>query len=522
MVRPEDYLVEIRGRKLDGTGDILARRGAIPTHDLRLKFQPVFNGVGSWTVQLPAEHPMVAYLRKPGSGIIITNIKTGKVEMSGATSKPSKKSTASDPKGTVTIGGLDDNRLAFDALAFPLPGEDDAGQQTVAYDIRTGNGESLLRQYFAYNVANGANALVGAPAAWAPAGRLGGLRDKLRIEAVNANQGPTVTTQRARFDNLGELMNKIATESGGIGWRIVQVGDKLEMQVYTPVDRTPFVRLDIKNGTLTEQSVETAPPEVTRLIMAGQGELEKRQFIPITSTAATTAEDDWGLVIEEFKDQRNTGDVDELTDAGNGILSERGFTKVAVKATPAQNLTMVFMEDFNLGDKVAVVIDGQEQPNSHVTEAAIVVDYDGVQTAVAIGDIADFDSDSALRGTVTDNTRRIDNLERNTSGAIDDGWEDLSSHVVSPLAGSLEGRIIDGRDVEIRGLLTGTVTASTGATAFTSALPAKWRPTTRTGVGSGYSVGYSPAVRIGTDGVMTVANRDALSGLQLTVRYMLG
>jgi hypothetical protein len=307
----------------------------------------------------------------------------------------------------VTIAGLDDNRLPFDAKAFPTPSIADPALQTTAYDVRTSPAEDLMRMYIAYNICNGA--LLGVT--HAPAGRLAGFRTRLRVSPASGHLGTTMT-QRARFDNLGELLNKIAAESTPqLGWRIVQVDDELEFSVYQPTDRSGFIRLDVANGTLNEQSVEFAPPEITRSIPAGQGDLEKRKFLQVTTAASLAAEAAWGLVIEDYKDQRQTNDTTELTNAALGDLNERGFTKVAVKAVPSNDQTMIFMTDFFMGDKVAVVIDGQEQPNSHITEAAVVVDENGLQSAVAIGDIADFDSSSALRQTVSDNTRKIAQLE---------------------------------------------------------------------------------------------------------------
>ncbi|WZB38498.1 minor tail protein [Microbacterium phage MortySmith] len=394
-LRPEDVLVEFRDKNL-------VRQGSIPLDDLQLKMQPVVNGVGSWSITLPAEHRAVPYLRAPGAGILVTNLRTGEPLLSGPTSKPSKRATSADPVGMVTVAGLTDDRLLWDALAFPNPGFADplASSQSRANDVRTGGGENLMRQYVAYNICY----------THAPAGRIGGFRSKLKL-GFNGNRG-IVSTRRPRFDILGDLLVGIAAEQG-LAFRVVQVGSELEFQVYQPTDRTATIRLDINNGTLAEQNVEFAPPEVTRMVVAGQGEGTDRQFIQMSTTDSTDAEADWGLIIEEFKDQRNTDVEAELEAAALERLNEAGFTKVAVKATPANETTMIFMSDFFLGDKVSVVIDGQEQPNSHITEAAIVIDANGIQTAVAIGDIADFDSDSALRQTVSDTQRRVDNLERN-------------------------------------------------------------------------------------------------------------
>jgi len=413
-LRPEDLLVEFRDSGL-------VRRGSIPVSDLKLKFQPVYNGVGSWLLTLPAEHRAVPYLRTPGAGIIITNLVTGDILMSGSTSKPTKKATIADPKGMVSIAGLDDNRLAFDARAFQQPSNADVSTQNVSHDVRQGPGSTIMRAYVNANIGPGS-----------PVGRRG---TSLR-NAIILGPDPVVgltTTQRARQDNLGDLLNKIASEAGGVGWRFVQVGNKIEFQTYEPQDRSAFIRLDVVNGTLQETNIEVAPPELTRSIVAGQGELEERQFIQVTTTESLQAEADWGLIIEDFKDQRQTNVVEELEQAGLGDLNERGFTKVAVKAVPSNDQTMIFLTDFFLGDKVSVVIEGQEQPNSNITEAAIVIDETGMKTAVAIGDVKDFDSDSALRQTVADNTRRVSSLERNielttlpigsiTQGLLDPAW----------------------------------------------------------------------------------------------------
>lgn len=406
-LQPQDLLVEYRDKTLK-------RQGAIPFDDLLLKMQPVYCGVGSWTVQLPVEHRAVPYLRAPGAGIVVTNLRTGEALLSGSTSRPAKRATVSDPKGLISISGLTDDRLLWDARAFPSPSIADPAAQTAANDIRTAQASSLMRQYVNANIGPGS-----------PVARRGtSLRNNI-VLGPDPALGPVVS-RRPRYDVLGDLLYGIAVEAG-LGFRLVQVGNTLEFQVYQPSDRTRTIRLDIHNGTLNEQSVEVAVPEVTRMIIGGQGEGVNRQMISMTTPQSVQAEDDWGLIIEEFKDQRNTGVEGELESAGLERLNEAGFTKVALKATPSNDQTMIFLTDFFMGDRVSVVIDEQEQPNSIITEAAIVVDWDGIKTAVAIGDIADFDSDSALRQTVTDTQQRVSNLERNaeaiaTTYGVHDFW----------------------------------------------------------------------------------------------------
>lgn len=406
-MRTGDILVEWRDKTL-------ARKGAIPISDLNLRCQPVLNGIGTWSLQLPAGHRAVPALRAAGSGVIITNLATGAILMSGSSSKPAKTSTKSDPEGLVSISGLSDDRLLWDALAFPQPSNSNPGTQNVTNDVRTGVASTIMRQFAAFNIANGAIAAGGA-VSWAPSGRLKGLRNYFRMDSTGDPLIGAVLTKSPRFDNLGDLLVEIAN-TAGIRFRVVQVDQYLELQIEAIEDKTAVIRLDVKNGTLDSQSVEFAPPDVTRVIVAGQGEGTARQILTRTNATAASAEDDWGLVIESFKDQRNTNVTVELEASGDELLATGGFTKTAVKAVPSNDVTMRYPEDWNLGDRVTVIVDGQET-HSNVTEAAIIADRSGVVTGAAIGNVSDFDSTSALKATVTDTQTRVDKLEKNTSAS---------------------------------------------------------------------------------------------------------
>lgn len=396
-IKAGDLLVEYRDKNLN-------RRGAIPIEDLSLRLQPVLNGVGSWSLKLPTEHRAVPYLRAPGSGIIITNIKTGQTVMSGLTSKPSKNSTSQDISGLTTIAGLSDDALLWHALCYPDPTNSDVATQDESHDIFSGDAESAMRHYVAANVGSAAPLVR----------RQDSFREFITLQAVNKHLGGAVI-KSARFDKLGDMLAEIASTSG-LRFRLVQVGSALELQIEEIADKRKFIRLDVANGTLQEQSVLFAPPTVTRVVVAGQGNGVDRQFLMRTSAESLEAEDEWGLIIEDFKDQRNTSDVAELQQSGDEILADGGFTTVAVKASPSDDQTMVFQIDFNLGDRITIVVDDQEA-DSYVTEAAIVADESGVITAVAIGDVQDFDKDSALRKTVLDTERRVSNLERNEAAS---------------------------------------------------------------------------------------------------------
>lgn len=387
-MRPEEITVEVR--------DInLRRRGKITTNYLDLQARRVDLGVGSWTLKLPREHPMSAVLEEPGSGIIIRV--RDQVFLSGPMVKPASDATPTDPQGKFIFSGVDDNILLMDAQAWPQPSNPNVDTQTESHDVRTGDAETVLKGYVNANIGPGA-----------PLARRGLLAQKLIIEP-NENRGATVV-RSARFPKLNELLAGIALYAG-LGYRIVQQGTNLVFQVYQVRDRTRFVRFSVANGSLSEESVEVSPPEITRAIVAGQGEMVDRQFIMRTTAEAQAAEQEWGRVIEEFIDQRQTDDPLELEQAGDERLIEAGFTATSVKAVPSE-VTMRYLEDWDLGDSVTVLIKGQE-PSARVTEVALVANSTGCGIGAALGDVRGFTRTSSLEKRVEDTQRRLAALEKN-------------------------------------------------------------------------------------------------------------
>ena len=86
---------------------------------------------------------------------------------------------------------------------------------------------------------------------------------------TNGHRGPTLT-KRPRFDVLGNLLNELGLASG-LGFRILQVAGHLEFQTFAVNDRSADVRYDIYNNMLSGHSAQSAPPGVTRAIVAGDG-----------------------------------------------------------------------------------------------------------------------------------------------------------------------------------------------------------------------------------------------------------
>lgn len=380
-----DLTVEVRDKSL-------ARLGVIRPEELDLTCEDHFNDVGSWTLNLAAEHPLAPALRTPGSGLVVHG--PTDVLFSGPMEKAQYATTPEDPGGYITFEGVTDNVILADMLAFPQPENLDPMTQNRAHDTRTGAIETIMHGFVAANVG---------PLAPAPR-----RRPKL-IMGPDLGRGGT-TTKSARFPVLGTLLSELAVV-GGLGFRIVQRGSNLVFETYAITDRTRLIRLDVRNNTLSAQRVAVTAPGVTQAIVAGQGELTERQFLAVDNPVSKAAEDEWNRRIEKFIDQRQTNDEAELKQAGDESLEENGFTGVAVQAVPMEDTSMEFVRTWYLGDRVAVVVDNQELP-SPVTGMLMRADKEGFRIGALLGDATNFDRDAALLKRMMQNERRLSALER--------------------------------------------------------------------------------------------------------------
>src|SRR5690606_3862901 len=157
--------------------------------------------------------------------------------------------------------------------------------------------------------------------------------------------------------DLGVLLGELGILAD-LGFEVVQEGNGIVFRTFQIADRTDEIRLDVENGTLILDQVDFTTPSVTRVLVAGQGDLVDRQFVECTSPASIAAETDYGLRIERFLDQRHTDEISELTQAGNELISEAGIPRVIVKATPTDDTTMIYGQDWGLGDRITIVVDG--------------------------------------------------------------------------------------------------------------------------------------------------------------------
>ncbi|WP_308408956.1 siphovirus ReqiPepy6 Gp37-like family protein [Streptomyces sp. AC558_RSS880] len=398
-MRQEDLLVEVRDKTL-------TRVGAIPADLLTMDAEDVHNNVGTWKLQINAEHPLAAVLSTPGAGIIVTG--PTDVLFSGPVTKTETAVTATDPLGTLTVEGVDDTIILSDMLAWPDPANGNADTQNFAYDERTGPAETLMHTYVNVNCGPGA-----------PSNR----RRAGLIMGTNSARGTSVS-KAARFQQLGELCKELA-EPAGLGFRVVQRGANLVFETYAVQDRTKEARLGVVNNTLAGQRVSVSTPAKTRVIVGGDGDGSNRLFVGVDSADSLAAEADWGRRIESFVDERSSTDTAELTQKGTEALADGGTTVKAAQAVPMEDSALDFGVDWFLGDKVSVIVGGSEMA-AVVTSMVLKVDSDGYRLGAVLGDPTPLDAAAAEAKAAKELESRVSSLER-TAEATPAGPREVAS-----------------------------------------------------------------------------------------------
>jgi hypothetical protein len=294
-----------------------------------------FNAIGTWSLELPSNTDAAIELSQPNAGLIV--IRNGKTLFSGpATARNRKWSIDSD---VLTITGVDDNVFLQRFLAYPC----NPPYTQTDYDVRTGSAESIMKQYVDANI--GENALS---------------NRKINItNEVDRGQGSTITG-RARFQTLMDLFSNLAISGGDIGFKVVQVGNGLQFQVYVPQDYTKSVIFSPMLGNLFDFEYNDTDPDVNYVISGGTGEGTARIFV---EQGDNTSIANYGRR-EEFLDKRDTSDTIEITQSIIEELTQKA-NQTSLSITPADTDSIAFGRDYNLGDKVSVVL---TRPNVIVTE----------------------------------------------------------------------------------------------------------------------------------------------------------
>jgi hypothetical protein len=230
------------------------------------------------------------------------------------------------------------------------------------YDAESGAAETVIKTYVDRNLGPGA----------ATVRQLANFTIQ-----VDAAQGSTVT-YNARFDQLLQMdMNgllQILANAGGVGMKVIQSGTGLIFQVFVPSTNT-VAKFSLDLGNLgAYEYIQDAQNLVNYVVVGGGGTGLARTFYQ-TSNAASIAS--WGRC-EGFVNGGSSTVAAQLQNQATNALSN-GASKLTFNAQFYETDGLQYVRDFNLGDKVSVVIDGATLTDI-VREVDIVLDPNNGET----------------------------------------------------------------------------------------------------------------------------------------------
>jgi transcriptional regulator with XRE-family HTH domain len=225
------------------------------------------------------------------------------------------------------------------------------------------------------------------------------------VVAPSLGRGASVSYQ-ARFNGL---MDVIRSVHGGLGVQVAQDGTDLVFDVVEPADRSASATFSFGAKNLRRCRWNRGFPEVTHVVVAGQGEGTARNF---RQRSDPTTANSWRMVSRIFKDQRHTDDATELDQAGDEEL-ERARRHAILEAELIDTARLSYGTGYRLGDTVTVSPEPGVFFTDQITEVRIRADADSGD--VTITPVIGWDTGPyATRRDrqIDDATRRIGNLER--------------------------------------------------------------------------------------------------------------
>lgn len=352
----------------------------------RLELRIRFNKVGYWSLTVPA-NGLAAQELVFGAGIVVTRNAT--VLFSGPVGRLERQWNGQED--VLVASGPDDNCWLARRLTPPVP--DGPPYSAQAYDVRTGPAETVMQAYVSVHASVGAVA----------ARQVTGL-----TLAPNQGRGATVTG-RARFGTLLEQLQSLALAAGDVGFRVLQAGTNLVFDYYVPLDRRASALFSRDLGNLRSYSYTIEAPEANYIYVAGGGEGTARVFVEGGDTTSITLYSR----IEEFRDRRDTTDTGEMTQTRDEELLIKG-PKTNLQIEPVDTAALQFQRDYNLGDRVTVVVDGAPIQDA-VREVALLLRTDEGETVtptIGSADTQGTDLVARLYSALGNARRRVSSLER--------------------------------------------------------------------------------------------------------------
>ncbi|WP_067967545.1 siphovirus ReqiPepy6 Gp37-like family protein [Nocardiopsis trehalosi] len=296
--------------------------------------------VSSWTIDLPATR-RVLEMCSPGWGVIV--LLDGEQILSGSLEEPERDRSAEGSAagiGTVSATGADDLAIVAGELAWPVPTAPVDTQTAAARDTRTGPAETVIKGYVSANVGTGRHANRRDPAA-----------PDVREVVVGPDLGRGADVEfSARFDPLLDLIRAVP---GGLGVTCQQMDDQIVFDVVEPRDLSGSAVFSFEMGNLRRARWSDGIPELTHVVVGGDGEGTTRVFRERRDSAAANA---WRMSVARFLDQRSANSNLEMDQAGDKELAD-GRRSGIISAELVDTARLAYGHHYRLGDRVTIVPD---------------------------------------------------------------------------------------------------------------------------------------------------------------------
>lgn len=236
-----------------------------------------------------------------------------------------------------------------------------------------------------------------------------GARDEfktpLRVSSTWADKPGKQVSVKSRFKPLLEEV-QAAAKTGGITFSTSMDRDGI-IRFYqsVPEDRSRYIRLSEDNDALGNWSMERERPEVTKVLVAGQGEGDARTLKLVEGNT-----NDWGTSRIVFQDRRDTDELDDLIEAGEETLAD-GAETASISVDLVDTPNMLFGVDFHIGDLVTVQLANGATIVDGVQEVELSYSSTGREGTLTVGPTGEDHEGDKLVKLVKDLRKRIMALE---------------------------------------------------------------------------------------------------------------
>lgn len=224
--------------------------------------------------------------------------------------------------------------------------------------------------------------------------------------------GATVSAKADLMEPMGDVLRRVASAGGGLGFRTQQVGQTIEFQVYQPLALADQVFFGFGLGNLKYISYEVIAPEATVALVGGQGTGADRYLIERVNDGG---QEQWGRM-ETLVSRPGNDPTADLEEAGDDELSDSAET-VRLPSSASDTPFQRFGVHYALGSTVSI----ETWPGSMISDVVSSVHIQAWPTAgevvsPTIGSQA-ASIDPAWIRRLREIDKRVGYLERNVTPA---------------------------------------------------------------------------------------------------------